>query len=218
MPKNRGNSYIARRGNESELNEQEMAQRLEERLREMDSISVEIPSRTRGGRETVRIRFNDSNLADVLTGGGEYTVNPEEGSCNCPDHQYRQGRCRHMEAVDIARDRIRQGILQGSENDSEILPPQFTTEAQRAEQDGELSIVREYVDDNQFYSEDPQAFTDDFEAAVNAAIPYEYENVLNGSDLTFGIEMEFVDGDSNAIARELYDMGICGNAQMDRYH
>ena len=48
MPKNRGNSSIARRGNESELNEQEMAQRLEERLREMDSISVEIPSRTRG--------------------------------------------------------------------------------------------------------------------------------------------------------------------------
>ena len=218
MPKNRGNSSIARCGNESELNEQEMAQRLEECLREMDSISVEIPSRTRGGRETVRIRFNDSNLADVLTGGGEYTVNPEEGSCNCPDHQYRQGRCRHMEAVDIARDRIRQGILQGSENDSEILPPQFTTEAQRAEQDGELSIVREYVDDNQFYSEDPQAFTDDFEAAVNAPIPYEYENVLNGSDLTFGIELEFVDGDSNAIARELYDMGICGNAQMDRYH
>lgn len=218
MPKNRGNSSIAQRSEEPELNEQEMARRLQERLREMGSIDVEIPSRTRGRRETVRIRFDENNLADVLTAGGEYTVNPDAERCTCPDHRYRQGRCRHMEAVDIARDRIRQGIMQGSENDNEVLPPQFTTETLRDEQGGELSISREYVDDNQFYSENPDEFTADFEAAELAPIPYEYENVLNGSDLTFGIELEFVNGDSDAIARELYEMGICGNDRMAFYH
>ena len=30
---------------------------------------------------------------------------------------------------------------------------------------------------------------------------------INGSKVTFGIELEFVNGDSDAIARELYDLG-----------
>ena len=218
MPKNRGNNSIARRDNQSELNEQEMAERLQQRLREMERIEVEIPSRTRGGMETVRIRFQDHDMADVQTAGGEYVVDPQNGHCSCPDHRYRRGRCRHLEAVDIARDRIRQGMMHGSENDRDILPPQFTTEDFRAEQAGELSISRDYVDDNQFYSENPQLFAEDFAAAAAAPIPYEYENVLNGSDLTFGIELEFVNGDSDAIARELYDMGICGNDRMGGYH
>lgn len=220
MPKNRGNNSIARRADadEAQLDEMEMSERIRARLLSIGTITVNMPSRTRGRTEGIRILFDEDNLAEVETEGGSYTVNPEEGSCTCPDHRFRRGRCRHIEAVDIARDRIRQGIMQGSENDSEVTSPQFTTETLRNEQDGELSISREYVDDNQFYTEDRSLFDEDFAAAANAPIPYEYNNALNGSDLTFGIELEFVDGDSDAIAAELYELGICGNSSMNSYH
>lgn len=73
-------------------------------------------------------------------------------------------------------------------------------------------------DDGLFYTDEEnyQSFLD---ALQNPNRPsYDYENALNGSDITFGIELEFVDGNSDAIARELYDLGICSSPRMQGYH
>lgn len=75
-------------------------------------------------------------------------------------------------------------------------------------------------DDGFFYTEetDDQEFSDILHELGSSEIPYEYENVLNGSSVTFGIELEFVGGDADRIAKELYDLGICAYDHRVRYH
>lgn len=80
------------------------------------------------------------------------------------------------------------------------------------------TLSRPYIDDGFFYTDNPEVYREDVERLQNAAIPYHYENVLNGSNVTFGVELEFVDGDSNAIAEELYHLGLCEFSSMQRYH
>ena len=97
----------------------------------------------------------------------------------------RQGRCRHMEAVDIAREQTRQGIMSGSSTDSEISTNQLLSERQNTETTSEIhNVNRVYVDDDFFYTENTEAFARDMERLQNEAIPYYYENALNGSDLS----------------------------------
>lgn len=219
MPKNRQNGTIAGRSTEPDRDEREMSDRLQERIRQLGPITVEVESRTRRRRENVQVEFDDLDHASVTTDGGIYHVDIGEGTCTCPDHVYRQGRCRHMEAVDIAREQTRQGIMSGSSTDSEISTNQLLSERQNTETTSEIhNVNRVYVDDDFFYTENTEAFARDMERLQNEAIPYYYENALNGSDITFGVELEFVDGDSDAIAAELYDMGICGNNFMQEYH
>lgn len=218
MPKRRSESSIANRSQETQdLSEQEMSERLQQRLEELGPIDVEIYSRSRHRNELARIVFTETG-ATVSTDGGAYHVNPDEETCTCPDHTHRGGCCRHIQAVGIARDEVRRGILSGSLNNDDVTIRQVATEAGREERREQLSISHEYTDDNFFYTEHPDAFQEDMERASFAAIPYEYENALNGSNTTFGIELEFVDGDSNAIARELYQLGICSNQSMGNYH
>lgn len=75
-------------------------------------------------------------------------------------------------------------------------------------------------DDGFFYTEetDDQEFNNILQELENAELPYEYENVLNGSRVTFGVELEFVGGDADRIAKELYDLGICAYDHRVRYH
>ncbi len=223
MPKNRLSGAIADRDiddeEENNLDEREMSDRLEERLRQMGPITVEIESRSRHGREPVNVEFTDLDHAEITTPGGAYQVDISAGTCTCPDHIHRQGRCRHMEAVDIAREQVRQGVMAGSLEDAETSSGQILSEHQRAETAAEVhNAGRVYTDDNFFYTEHPEIFASDMERFRSEPVPYTYENVLNGSDITFGIELEFVNGDSNAIAAELYQMGICGNSSMSNYH
>lgn len=224
MPKNRNRGTIAgrlyeERREEDERNEQEMSDRLQQRLQQMGPITVEIDSRTRHRRESVTVDFREADQASVTTAGGSYRVDLASGTCTCPDYIHRQGRCRHMEAADIAREQVQQGIMPGHLNDGELTNGQVLSEHQNAETVSELhNAARARTDDDFFYTEHPDVFESDMERMRRESIPYSYENVLNGSDITFGIELEFVNGDSNAIAAELYEMGICGNDTMTRYH
>lgn len=219
MPKNRQNGTIAGRSTNADQDEREMSDRLQERIRQLGPITVEVESRTRRRRENVEVGFDDLNHASVTTDGGIYHVDIGEGTCTCPDHVHRQGRCRHIEAVDIAREQTRQGMIAGSTTDSEISTNQLLSERQNAETTSEIhNVNRVYVDDDFFYTENTEAFENDLERLRNEPVPYYYDNILNGSDITFGIELEFVNGDSNAIAAELHSLGICGNRSMIEYH
>ncbi|WP_283697469.1 hypothetical protein [Clostridium perfringens] len=80
------------------------------------------------------------------------------------------------------------------------------------------NIRGEEQDDNHFYTENEDAFNSDFENITDSSVQYEYENVLNGNTSTFGIELEFVGGDADAIARELYDLGIVSAPRRLNYH
>ncbi|MCX0356212.1 amidoligase family protein, partial [Clostridium perfringens] len=61
-------------------------------------------------------------------------------------------------------------------------------------------------------------FDSDFNNITDSSVEYEYENVLNGNTNTFGVELEFVGGDADAIARELYDLGIVSAPRRLNYH
>ncbi|MHC9378516.1 amidoligase family protein, partial [Clostridium perfringens] len=73
-------------------------------------------------------------------------------------------------------------------------------------------------DDNHFYTDNETDFDNDFAEINDDSIEYEYENVLNGNNSTFGVELEFVGGDANTIARELYDLGIVSSPIRLGYH
>jgi hypothetical protein len=200
----------------------EMSQRLNNRLAEMQSIDVPVTSQTRGTQETVQVQF-DTNIPGVANvtsqSGRAYTVNTVEESCTCPDNTYRQSRCRHIEAADIAQQQLPQGTSIGSAIDNDVNVNETVTEHVDNEEQLEThNSERIFTDDNHFYADNMREFENDMERLRTASIPYEYENVLNGSDISFGIELEFVAGDSNAIARELYELGICSAPTMQGYH
>lgn len=231
MPKTRSSgNTIASRGSSPgsglgsigfEGNE-EMSNRIDERLQESRSIDVEVMSRTRDGMETVTVNF-DSRTPGIYqvesASGNTYTVDEEEETCTCNDFVYRQRRCRHMEAVAMAQEELPRGFAGGSAADCDVNANEISREHINNEQNLEAqNSERSFDDDGHFYSDNPEEFERDMERLRDAPIPYGYENVLNGTDITFGIELEFVDGNSNAIAKELYELGICSHPRMLEYH
>ena len=74
------------------------------------------------------------------------------------------------------------------------------------------------TDDGFFYSDNLDTFDTTYENINDDLINYEYENVLNGNTSTFGVELEFVGGNADAIASELYDLGITAAPYRLGYH
>ena len=219
MPKSRSNGSIGSRTGDTTHDEREMSDRIEDRLQEAGTVRVSVESRTRGTREDVDVTFSGRTVVISSGSGRSYTVDLDAGSCDCPDHTHRHNRCRHIEAADIAREQITQGTAQGSWNDIDVSANAFTNEYVENEINEEIeNLQREYTDDSFFYTENPEQFHADMQRLRDAPVPYYYENVLNGSNITFGVELEFVNGDSNAIARELYSLGICSSPTMQGYH
>ena len=68
------------------------------------------------------------------------------------------------------------------------------------------------------YCENLDEFDRTYENINDNLVNYEYENVLNGNTSTFGVELEFVGGNADAIARELYDLGITAAPYRLGYH
>ncbi len=205
---------------ESIANE-EMSGRIQERLSQVGSVTVLMESVTRDRMENVVVDFSEEpGIAEVHSeSGNDYTVNFEEETCTCLHHRMRQARCRHIEAVSQAQQQAVRGFEQGSRSSEDVNVNNTIAQVNRNEISEELSNSnRQFVDDNHFYTEEPEAFESDFRAAATSEIPYEYENALNGSDITFGVELEFVGGDSGAIARELYEMGLFSHDQRIPYH
>lgn len=223
MTKIRSNgNTIATRGNGGGIGTREMGDRINHRLQETREVRVRVESRTRGQMEEVDVIFDPTTPGQVNVrsqSGNTYVVDTEEDTCTCPDYYYRGRRCRHLDAVAIAEEQTPEGRMVGSTTDTDMNVSEALAQHIRSEEEEERSnIARTFTDDNHFYQDSPEEFDQDFERLKNTEVPYEYDNVLNGSDVTFGIELEFVDGDSNAIARELYGLGLCSSPSQERYH
>lgn len=201
---------------------------LEDRLEEPRTVTVEVESRTRGRTEEARVTFDPATpgIATVESeSGSTYQVNTDDDSCNCMHYRTRGNDCRHIDAAHAA-----QGVLQTQRSLSGARPGQTLSQetienniASQQELDHQAEEARramsgELEDDGYFYADHPEEFENKLRRLANESLPYEYENVLNGSNITFGIELEFVDGNSDAIARELYREGICSHDYMVGYH
>jgi hypothetical protein len=170
--------------------------------------------------ENVRVTFTDRGSATVETEGGTYAVDTLEGTCTCPDNRIRGSHCRHLVAVDQAAGMEAQNAFSGAARDQGAAPAGLPARDAENERDAEGRNLRTpMIEDNFFYTNNPEAYHEDVARLRDAPVPYYRENALNGSEnLTFGIELEFRGGDSNAIAAELHGMGICGQPQMTGYH
>lgn len=208
------------------LEETEMATRLEERLNEARTIPVNMESRTRRRNEELLVTFdpNTPGVARVQSpSGNEYTVNYDDDTCNCMHYRIRGAECRHIQATNIAR-----GELQGTLDMPDAAVGQANIDINEALQnqqnmdqiaeENRRALTGEYEDDGYFYSDHQEEFEAALERVRNEPLPYDRANALNGSNITFGVELEFVDGDSDAIARELYSLGIVSEPRMQSYH
>ncbi|MCX0368663.1 amidoligase family protein [Clostridium perfringens] len=174
-------------------------------------VTVQGLSRTRNRIEDINIVSLGNNRYEVSSDeGGTYIVDMNENSCECGQYVYRNEFCRHLIAV-------REALGEVAEVDT-INNVEATRRARDIRDEINRSIRGGEQDDNHFYTDNEVDFNNDFAEINDDSIEYEYENVLNGNNSTFGVELEFVGGDANAIARELYDLGIVSSPRRLGYH
>ncbi|MDT8718277.1 amidoligase family protein [Clostridium sp. 19966] len=211
-------------GGNLSFNNTEMVNRMEDRLQEARTIAVSMESRTRGRLEDIQVTFTPENHghASVLSESGQtYDVDYENGTCTCMHYTMRESGCRHIDAVNLARGQLTEdrAVNNREINNSDIqgiIAARSNMDV--AEEAERRNLTNNFEDDNFFYSDNDELFRSELERLTYEDLPYEHENVLNGSQNTFGIELEFVGGDADAIARELYDMGICAYNYRVGYH
>lgn len=196
----------------------QLGQRVEDRLRDV-RITVNVPSRTRGRDEEVEVNFQEPGIARVSSASGNtYTVNYHNGECDCMHYRIHENGCRHIDAANTALGQA----LQQRDNDGSMSSDTNEMIGRQAELDEEAETERrnlslEQEDDGFFYEDNKALFKSMMRGEMNEA-QYEYNNVLNGSKITFGVELEFVGGNADAIARELYNLGICAFPERVHYH
>lgn len=225
MPKTRGSGTISSGGIGSgnggatgaATDISELAGRLIDRIQQSRSVIVQVPSRTRGVTESTQVDFEESGRARVHSASGHiYDVNHEEGTCTCINYRVRGNGCRHIDAARQALGQINNTPIPQPVNVQSSLQEHINFDL--SEERRRENINSELEDDEFFYSDNLEDFNSTLERSRNEPLSYEYDNVLNGSRNTFGIELEFVGGDANAIARELYQLGICGYDSRVPYH
>ena len=191
----------------------DLSNRINQRLEE--TIIVNGDSRSRGRNEEVRVTYdNEDEIYMVDSASNQrYFVSSDVDSCTCPDFQSRNRTCRHMNAVNNALGQAEEEIrnLESNELIRTRIQQDIRDEIQRNQEDPSL-------DDGFFYSENLDKFNSTYENINDELINYEYENVLNGNTSTFGVELEFVGGDADSIASELYDLGITAAPYRLNYH
>ncbi len=201
----------------------EIVQRVEDRLNGVRTVTVNIESRTRRQTEEVQVTFdpNRRNIARVASqSGNTYEVNHEEETCTCMHYISHEEGCRHIDATNTAIGQILSERVVGNTNGAEgasdtVLEGQQNVDEINESNRSTLSLDQE--DDGFFYEDNKQTFKSMLQGEMEE-VPYEYENVLNGSKITFGVELEFVGGNADAIARELYTSGICADGRRVGYH
>lgn len=222
MPKSRRNSIATGGGSGGNVSGAasgfqgagDTAEHINERLREAGTVVVQVNSRSRNQLEDVEVTFTEQpGIAQVSsTSGMSYSVDHVNGNCTCMHYTARNERCRHMDAVDLAMGQVvnREAPVDITNSVGRLAEVDAIEEINRNE------IMIDQEDDEFFYLDNEEEFNRKLQSGVE--VPYEYENVLNGNDVTFGIELEFVGGDANAIARELHREGICAYDERVRYH
>ncbi|WP_243448864.1 DUF1413 domain-containing protein [Clostridium perfringens] len=174
-------------------------------------VTVQGLSRTRNRIEDINIISLGNNRYEVSsTKGGTYIVDMNENSCECGQYVYRNKCCRYLIAV-------RESLGEVAEVDI-INNVEATRRSRDIRDEINRNIRGEEQGDNHFYTDNEVDFDNAFAEINDDSIEYEYENVLNGNNSTFGVELEFVGDDANVIARELYDLGIVSSPRRLSYH
>jgi hypothetical protein len=204
-------------------------------------VRVEVDSDSRSClNEPTTVTWIDADHAVVESdGGGRYeTTNT---SCTCPHFLHRLSRdperaaegCRHMQAMRLARQQVAQQrrerrrqarqepvlpVEVHEENRLTFAQIDWTEEAQREEV---LNIWRQNrVFDGIYMSRDEQAWQT-LQERAGQDWDYQYENVLGGTGVSFGVELE-VEFDSQsqrtAALNELYQEQLTFTNQMQGYH
>ena len=191
----------------------DLANRINQRLEE--TIMVNGNSRSRGRNEEIRVTYDAEDEIYIVDSASNqrYLVSGDVDSCTCPDFQNRNRVCRHINAVNNALGQAEEEIrsLESTEVLEARIQQDIRDEIQR-NQEGQS------IDDGFFYSENLDEFDRNYENINDDLINYEYDNVLNGNTSTFGVELEFVGGNADAIASELYDLGITAAPYRLNYH
>lgn len=195
------------------------------------SAVVQQYSATRQRIESMRVDMVEPEHAHVHSASGHvYDVRyGENPSCDCPDFRVRHAGatgycCRHILGArsaarmdvseeDIAAAQARVPLTNRAAFDASQAAQEMAT--QRAE---ESSIPAQPLGEHEVTLENDETFSALLERAQREDFPYEYENVLGGSDNTFGVEIEFVGGDRRAIARELHQRGLIPETRQTGYH
>lgn len=189
-------------------------------------FTVEAYSRTRRQAESVQITFDNNDTALVGSGSGNtyrVTYGDAGESCTCTDFEQRGSirPCRHIESV--------RNVLRGARFVEAPTPDDAAagtggnarSEAVEAfDRSAALAaeVLADQTDAECSLVNDEETFQELYQKASAGDMPYEYENVLNGSRNTFGVEIEFVGGDRRAIARELYQKGLIPSPSQGFYH
>ncbi|QQE79525.1 amidoligase family protein [Alicyclobacillus sp. SO9] len=152
--------------------------------------------------------------------GNTYFVT--ENSCTCPHHDHRGAVCRHIQGF-----RQLQGIPAEPETVSDPVPrsmvqaePDLSAfdSPEEAYREQQLNVWRSYSGQPTLWmSRDDQAW-EALRDEASGDLSYVYEGVLGGTDNTFGLEIEFEDGDTYSIGRELYGDGLLLSPQRSGYH
>ncbi|BFH18260.1 hypothetical protein J6TS7_53480 [Paenibacillus dendritiformis] len=202
-------------------------------------------SETRGRTETLRIAFDDTQHARVLSESGN-TYEVTGHSCTCPDYTYRHRgngtACRHMQAVQQVREsqsvatptspeEIAITSMRAEIDRLQPITPDILREAERGfsqinwvdeeVRENVLDVWRENrVFDGIYMSEDDAAW-EQLRAEAEADWNYKYENVLGGTGNTFGVELEVeLEGSSvsGEILQALRNEGITDQMNVSYYH
>jgi len=199
-----------------------------EELNRMLSEPINIMSHSSvRGMENVSVRFTSPTRAQVLSGSGRtYNVDISgDGDCDCSDHIYRQRRCRHIRAAEEALGRITREPVVENPVRAQIADAQPEQEYVRQADISDILPETIEPEDDNFYVSDltDEEFERMLEEARNGSLPYEYENVLNGSNATFGLEIEYAcpgrdTGEvRRAIAEELARLGLGESSDVISY-
>jgi hypothetical protein len=191
-------------------------------------IVVESFSRTRHQVESLTISF--TGVTGGAAGGGgrvtssggqQYDTTPD--SCTCPDFRFHHHECRHIRAL---RQAMGLPPLEAGWRPRDNTVAQTVVEPQINQlQHNQDEVVRDRlaqiaeIDQNQtFVSNNEQAWSDLLQRASEPPV-YETESVLDGPDSnTFGVEIEFVGGNREALGRALYQAGLTEFQTQQSYH
>lgn len=226
---------------EQDVREAYLAQRRQRRRPIRIPVRVEVDSDSRSClNEPTTVTWIDADHAVVQSdGGGRYeTTNT---SCTCPHFLQRLSRdpeqaaegCRHMQAMRLARQQVTQQRRERRRQTRQepVLPVEVHEEnrltfaqidwTEEAQREGVLNIWRQNrAFDGVYISRDEQAWQTLKEKAVQDW-EYQYENVLGGTGVSFGVELEVeFDNQSqrNAALNALYQEQLTFTNQMQGYH
>lgn len=140
------------------------------------------------------IKDNINKKIDVVIGKSVYHVDFKRYTCSCINFK-KNSYCKHL---DIVCEYLSDSI---NKNRNPIENLNYKT-----------------FNDNYMYKNNLKEFMSRISQNKNMSMPheYEYENVLNGFNGTFGIEIEYIEGQSDEIAKKLYELDLCPHIKMMR--